>query len=79
MTPDHYAKEAKLLLENDTLKHALDTLRAEALEALALCDVEAKTTILRLQMTVQVIDGIRSELESAVLRTATANSTGTFA
>ena len=79
MKADHYAKEAQRLLADETLKYALDTLRAEALEALAMADVDAKTMVLRLQQKVQVIDAIRSELESAVLRTATANSSGTFA
>lgn len=79
MSPSHYAKEAERLLADDTLKYALDTMRADALEALAACDIEAKTMVLRLQQKVQVIDGIRSELSSAVLRTTTANSPGTFA
>lgn len=79
MNPDHYAKEAQRLLADDTLKHALDTIRADALEALALADVEDKTKVIALQQKVQVIDGIRSELHGAVLRTSTANSSGTFA
>lgn len=79
MNSDHYAKEAQRLLADDTLKYALDTLRADALEALVSADVDAKTLIIRLQQKVQVIDDIRSELSSAVLRTTAANSSGTFA
>jgi hypothetical protein len=76
---DHYAKEAQRLLDDDTLKYALDTMRADALEALAACDADAKTMVIRLQQKVQVIDGIRSELSSAVLRMTTAQTSGTFA
>ena len=79
LNPDHYAKEAQRLLADDTLKYALDAMRADALEALASCDVEAKTMVLRLQQKVQVIDGIRSELSSAVLRTTTTSTSGSFA
>lgn len=79
MKADHYAKEAQRLLADETLKYALDILRAEALEALALADVDAKTAVLRLQQKVAAIDAIRSELSSAVLRTATANPNGSFA
>lgn len=80
LSADHYAKEAQRLLADDTLQYALDTMRADALEALALADADAKTLILRLQQKVQVIDGIRSELQSAVTRTNKANSpAGTFA
>ena len=80
MNPDHYAKEAQRLLADETLKHALDTIRADTLEALAEADVDAKTLILRLQQKVAVVNDIRSELANAVSRAKTANSpAGTFA
>jgi hypothetical protein len=76
---DHYAKEAQRLLDDDTLKYALDTIKAEALDALALADADDKTLILRLQQKVQAVNDIRSELSSAVLRTTTAHPNGSFA
>ena len=81
MNPDHYAKEADRLLADDTLKHALDTLRKDAQEALSTADVDDKTLMIRLQQTVAVIDDIRSELRRAIAnRPNTANSpAGTFA
>ena len=80
MNPDHYAKEAERLLADDTLNHALETIRADVLEQLASVSVENPISVLRLQQTVAAIDELRSELRGAVLRRAQpANSAGTFA
>ena len=80
MNPEHYAKEAERLLADEVLKHALDTVRADALEALVIADVNDPIKVLRLQQTVVVIDDIRAELRAAIARLPnTANSTGTFA
>lgn len=80
MNPEHYAKEAQRLLADDVLTYAFDTIRAGALEALALADADSKTAILRLQQKVAVIDEIRSELLGATHGKAkTANPAGTFA
>lgn len=80
MNPEHYAKEAERLLADEVLKHAFDTVRADALEALVSADVNDPIKVLRLQQTVVVIDDIRAELRAAIARLPnTANSTGTFA
>jgi hypothetical protein len=80
MNADVYAIEAERLLADDTLKYALDVVRADALEALAVADVEDKSLVLRLQQKVAVIDEFRSELVSATHRRSNAaDSTGTFA
>lgn len=80
MNPDHYAKEAARLLQDDTLTHALDTVRQAALEDLARADADDKTMMIRLQQTVAVIDGIRDELNGAILRKSGATSSvGTVA
>jgi hypothetical protein len=79
MSPDHYAKEAARLLADDVLNHALDKLKAEALERLATADVDDKTMVIRLQQHVAAIYDIRSELRSAVNRVKAATSQGTVA
>jgi hypothetical protein len=79
LNPDHYAKEAARLLADDTLTYAFDRVKLEALEALATVKADDTTAVLRLQQRVQAIEDIRSELQNAVNRTKTANSSGTFA
>lgn len=80
MNPSHYAKEAARLLADDTLKFAFDTVRNDALEALATADADNLTNILRLQQRVAAIDEIRAELSGAVHRLPNeANPSGTFA
>ncbi len=79
MSPEHYGKEAARLLQDDVLKHALDTVKAEALDALATANVDDKTLILRLQQRVEAVNDIRSELRNAVNRVKAATSAGTVA
>ena len=79
MNPDHYAKEAARLLADDVLNHALDKVSAEALAALAVANVDDKTSLLRLQERVGAVEDIRSELRSAVNRVKAATSQGTVA
>lgn len=80
MTPEYLAKEAERLLRDDALNHFLDRAKADALDALAVADVDDKTMMLRLQQQVAVIDGIRSDLRSAVSRVKPAISpAGTIA
>ena len=80
MQAEHYAKEADRLLHDDTLNHALDTLRSEALEELASVDADNKTDIIRRQQMVLLIDEIRAELRRAIANRPNANSArGTFA
>lgn len=80
MDADYYAKEADRLLRDDVLNYALDEIRKSALEDLAAANAADMISVLRLQQTVAVIDGIRSELQGAILRRSGANSArGTFA
>jgi len=79
MNPEHYAKEAARLLADDVLKHALDKVSAEALAALAIANVDDKTSLLRLQQRVEAVEDIRSELRNAVNRVKAATSAGTVA
>jgi hypothetical protein len=79
MSPDHYAKEAARLLADDVLNHALDKVMAEAKDALAVANVDDKTSLLRLQERVGAVEDIRSELRSAVNRVKAATSQGTVA
>lgn len=79
MDPNHYAKEAARLLADDVLNHALDKVSDEALAALAVADVDNKTSLLRLQQKVEAVNDIRSELRNAVNRVKTATSAGTVA
>ena len=79
MDPNHYAKEASRLLADDVLNHALDKVMAEAKDALAIANVDDKTSLLRLQERVGAVEDIRSELRSAVNRVKAATSQGTVA
>lgn len=79
MSPEHYAKEAGRLLADDVLNHALDKVMAEAKDALAVADVDDKTSLLRLQQKVGAVEDIRSELRNAVNRVKAATSQGTVA
>lgn len=79
MNPEHYAKEAARLLQDDVLKYALDKVMAEALQALAIANVDDKTSLLRLQERVGAVEDIRSELRNAVNRVKAATSAGTVA
>lgn len=64
---DHYANEARRLLEDVVLKKAFEEVRKGALEALAVADVDDKTKVLRLQQKVVAIENIRAELEAMIL------------
>lgn len=64
---DHYANEARRLLEDVVLKKAFEEVRKGALEALAVADVDDKTKVLRLQQKVIAIENIRAELEAMIL------------
>ena len=79
MDPNHYAKEASRLLADDVLNHALDKVMAEAKDALAIANVDDKTSLLRLQERVGAVEDIRQELRSAVNRVKAATSQGTVA
>jgi hypothetical protein len=78
MSIEHDAKEAERLLRDDTLNKALDGIRQDALENLAVSDVDNRTEILRLQALAAATDALRSELKAMIIRQSM-NDTSSFA
>ena len=64
---DHLAKEADRLKNDEIFQQALDDIRSEALNALAVANADDKTMILRLQQKVAVIDEIRNVLDRYIM------------
>lgn len=64
----HLAKEAARLKNDDTLNKALDDIRSEALNSLAIADADNYATIVRWQQRVAVVDEIRATLDRYVLQ-----------
>ena len=79
MNSDHLAKEADRLKNDDTFNNALDDIRDEALNALAMADADDKTMILRLQQKVAVIDEIRNVLDRYIMAADVQEEAGSFA
>lgn len=67
MKPEHLAKESDRLLHDDVLNHALDAMRKEALEDLAVEDAEDIVAVLRLQQRVAAVDEFRGMLNRYIL------------
>ena len=76
---DHLAKEADRLKNDEIFNKALDDIRAEALDALAVADADNKTMILRLQQKVAVIDEIRTTLDRYIMAADVQENPGSFA
>lgn len=70
MRPDHFAKEARRLRNDETLILAINAAQTEAMKELVTVDADDKTAILRLQARVQAFDEILSVLERAILSQA---------
>lgn len=79
MSSDHLAKEAARLKGDPIFTKALDDIRADALNALALSDADDKTMILRLQQKVAVIDEIRNALDRYIIAADVQEDAGSFA
>lgn len=71
MKPEHLAKEAERLLRDEVLNQALDGMRKEALEDLAVEDVEEPLAILRLQQRIAAVDEFRGMLNRYILAAST--------
>ncbi len=67
MKSAHLAREADRLKNDPIFTEALADIRADALDALAIANADDKTTILRLQQKVAVIDEIRTVLERYIV------------
>lgn len=76
---DHLAKEADRLSNDAIFNEALNDIRAETLDALALANADDKTMILRLQQKVAVIDEIRTVLARYIMRADVQENPGSFA
>lgn len=67
MNDDHYAKEARRLLNDDVFAEAMTTVRMNALVALGEVDPSNTKEIMRLQAIARCLDDVKSELERAIL------------
>jgi len=76
---DHLAKEADRLKNDELFNTALDAIRSEALNALAIADADDITVMLRLQQRVAVIDEIRATLDRSIHASEPAEDTGSYA
>ena len=80
MRPDHLAKEADRLKNDEVLNNALDDMREAALDELAVADADDKTAIIRLQQKVAVIDEFHSVLDRYIVAVeADEDAKGSFA
>ena len=75
---DHLAKEAHRLKHDEIFNMALDRIRAEALEGLALTDADDITAILKLQCRVFAVDEIRSTLDAYIMAADVQENPGSF-
>lgn len=79
MNLSHLAKEADRLRNDEIFNKALNDIRAEALDALALANADDKTMIVRLQQKVAVIDEIRTTLDRYIMAAEVQEPAGSFA
>ncbi|HNG54570.1 MAG TPA: hypothetical protein PLR85_14380 [Nitrospira sp.] len=79
MNLSHLAKEADRLKHDEIFNKALNDIRIEALDALAMADADDKTMIVRLQQKVAVIDEIRTTLDRYILAAEVQEPAGSFA
>jgi hypothetical protein len=76
---EHLAKEADRLTNDEIFNKALDEIRIDALEALAVSNPDDKTMILRHQQMVAVVDEIRNVLHRYILAADVQEEPGSFA
>lgn len=76
---DHLAKEAARLRADEIFNKALDDIRAEALEALAVTNADDKTAVLALQARVFMANEIRATLDRYILAADVQENPGSFA
>jgi len=79
VTAEHLAKEAARLKSDPIFTKALEDIRVEALNVLALADADDKTMILRLQQKAAVIDEIRNALDRYIIAADVQEDAGSFA
>lgn len=80
MNSEHLSQEAERLVNDEIFNKALAEIRSDTLNVLAVANADDKTSILRLQQTVAVIDEIRSTLQRYIMAAdAGQETTGSFA
>lgn len=79
MKSDHLAKEGERLRADPIFNMALDAIRAEALEGLALIAADDITAVLRLQARVSAVDEIRNVLDRYIMAADVQENPGSFA
>jgi len=79
MNAEHLAKEAARLKADPIFNMALDAIRAEALEGLALIAADDTTSIQRLQAQVFVVNEIRNVLDRYIMAADVQETPGSFA
>lgn len=76
---NHLAKEADRLSNDPIFKDALNAIRSEALEALAIANANDFTAVVYLQQKVAVVDEIRTVLARFIMRADVQEDAGSFA
>lgn len=71
----HLAAEAERLKADELFNKALDDIRSEALESLAVADAD---DVIRLQQRVSVIDEIRATLDRYIIAADVQEQTGSY-
>lgn len=79
MDSDHLKREADRLKNDPIFTEALADIRADALDALAIANADDRTTILRLQQKVAVIDEIRTTLDRYIMAADVQENAGSYA
>jgi hypothetical protein len=74
----HLAKEAARLRDDPIFNKALDDIRADALDMLALANPDAKTTILRHQAMASMALEIRNVLDRYIMAADVQENPGSF-
>lgn len=79
MSADHLAAESERLKNDPIFNKALDDIRAEALEALAVTNADDKTAVLALQARVFMANEIRATLDRYIMAADVQENPGSFA
>ena len=74
----HLAAEAERLKADELFNKALDDIRSEALNSLAVADADDFTAVIRLQQRVSVIDEIRATLDRYIIAADVQEQTGSY-
>lgn len=76
MTAEQAAQQAMSLRDNEAFQSALNSLRTDALEALARCPATGADAIREYQATIRVVDSLREKITDAIRAGASRNPPG---